>query len=156
MGRLYTANFKAVAATVQQDFFELLAGTNKPIKVHAWQLAQSTEIGDAMEEGLVVACKRGVGSTTGSGGTAPTATPVSVDDTAAGATVEVNNTTKMSAGTITVLEAHVWNVRVPYMMVYTPEMRPYIKPGDRWTLELETTPADSITLSGTIWFEELG
>ena len=156
MGRMYTAVFKAVAVTAQQDFFEVLAGTNKPVKIHAWQLAQSTEIGDAMEEGLALTCNRGVGSTTGTGGTTPTAAPVSVDDTACGATIEANNTTKMTVGTITELEDHVWNVRVPYMMVYTPEMRPYIKPGDRWTLELETTPADSITISGTIWLEELG
>jgi hypothetical protein len=152
---MYTAVFKSIAVTAQQDFFEVLAGTNKPIKVHAWSISQSTEVGDAQEEGLVLTCNRGVGSTTGSGGTVPTAAPLGVDDTACGATIEVNNTTKMTAGTITELEDHVWNVRVPYMMIYTPETRPYIKAGDRWTLELETTPADSITVSGTIWFEEV-
>lgn len=155
MPRIYSAVFKNIAVTVQQDFFEITAGANKSIKIHAWQLAQSTEIGDTMEEGLLLTCNRGVGSTSGTVGTqAVAAPPLGVDNTASGATVDINNTTKMSAGTITELETHVWNVRAPYTMIYTPELRPFVKAGDRWTLELETTPLDSISISGTIWFEE--
>lgn len=158
MTRMYTASFKAVAVTAQQDLFEILAGAGKNIRIHAWALFQSTEVGDAQEEGLLITTNRGAGSvTSGSGGTVPTPAPLSVDDIASGATVEVNNTTKMVVGTgvLTELEAHVWNVRVPYLMIYPPELRPAIKAGDRWTLELETTPADSITMSGTVWFEEV-
>ena len=44
----------------------------------------------------------------------------------------------------------------PYIFWYTPETRPYVAPGNRWTLELEDAPADSITASGTVWFEEHG
>lgn len=159
MSRIYTASFKAVAVTAQQDFFEILAATNKAIRIHAWNLAQSTEIGDAMEEGLLVTCNRGAGSvTSGAGGSAPVPAALCVDDATVAAVVEANNTTKMTVGTgvLTELETHVWNVRIPYLMIYPPELRPYIRPGDRWTLELETTPADSITLSGTVWFEEVG
>lgn len=156
MGRMYTGGFKAVAITAQQDLFEVLAGTGKPIVVHAWCLSQTTEVGDAMEEGLALVANRGAGVTSGTGGTAPTLVPLGVDDTAAGATLEVNNTTKITGGTITELEWYSWNVRIPFMMIYTPEMRPLIKPADRWTLELETTPSDSITVSGTIWLEEIG
>jgi hypothetical protein len=158
MSRLYTASFKAVAVTVQQDFFEILAATNKPVRIHAWNLAQSTEIGDAMEEGLLLTCNRGAGTVaTGTGGTTPVQSPLCVDDATGAAVVEANNTTKMAVGTgvLTELETHVWNVRIPYLMIYPPEMRPYIRSGDRWTLELETTPADSITISGTVWFEEI-
>lgn len=154
MSRIYTTEFKAVAVTAQQDFFEMLAATGKPITVHGFMLAQSTEVGDAQEEGLVVTLNRGVGVTSGSGGSTHTPVPRDVADAAAGATVEINNTTKITAGTITELEAHVWNVRAPYVFWYTPETRPHVTPGDRFTIELETTPADSITISGTIWFEE--
>lgn len=159
MPRIYTARFVAVAVTAQQDFFEIAAATNKPIRVHAWSISQSTEISDAQEEGLNIVVVRGAGATnTGTGGTVPTAAPLNVDDVASGAVVEVNNTTKMAvgSGTLTELEAHTMNVRVPYMMIYTPETRPYIKGGDRMTIELRTTPVDSITFSGTVWFEEMG
>jgi len=154
MPRIYSAVFKNISVTALQDFYEILAGANKSIKIHAWQLAQSTEIGDAMEEGLLITCNRGVGSTTGNG-TATTAAPLGVDNTACGATVKINGTTRMTAGTITELETHVWNVRAPYTMIYTPELRPFVKAGDRWTLELETAPLDVISMSGTIWFEEM-
>lgn len=154
--RVYTAIFNAVAATAQQDFFEILAATGKLVQVHRIQLSQSTEVGDAMEEGFNVLMKRGVGSTSGSGGSTPTPIPVDVDDTAAGATVEVNNTTKMTVGTITTLSAWNWNIRVPFDLVFLPEERPVVKPGDRLTVELATTPADTTTLSGTITFSEMG
>lgn len=157
--RIYTASFKAVAATVQQDFFEIAAPSTASVLVHGWLLNQSTETGDAAEEMLQVITNRGEGTTTtGSGGSTLTARPLSRGDAAAGSTVKANNTTKMAAGTGTLveLECHTWNVRVPYQFWYTPETRPLIRPSDRWTLELETTPADSVTISGTIWFEEIG
>ncbi len=158
MGRIYTAQFNGVAVTAQQDFFEILAATGKPIYIHEVFLEQSTEVGDTQEEGLSILMKRGAGTvTSGTGGTTPTPAPRDVDDTAAGATVEANNTTKMvvGTGTITTLEAHAWNVRVPFQRIWTPETRPRIKPGDRWTIELGTTPADSITMNGTVTFEEV-
>lgn len=159
MARTYTASFKAVAVTAQQDFFEIAAPSTGSIVIHAWLLSQSTEVGDAMEEMLQLTTNRGEGTvTSGSGGSTLTARPLSRGDSAAGAVVEANNTTKMVVGTGTLveLEVHSWNVRVPYQWIYTPETRPIIRPSDRWTLELETTPADSITINGTIWFEEIG
>lgn len=154
MGRMYTAAFTSVTVSAAQDLFELLAATGKRIRVHAWMLTQSSEVGDAAEEMLELLVKRGVGSTSGSGGSSPTPAPQNVDDAAAGATVETNNTTKMTSGTITTLEAHAWNIRAPFMMIYTPEMRPHVKPGDRLTIELVGAPADAVELSGTIWFDE--
>lgn len=152
--RVYSAIFNAVAVTAQQDFFEILAGTGKPVVILAIEIEQTTEVGDAQEEGLSLLLKRGVGSTSGSGGSAPTPIPLNVDATASGTTVEANNTTKMTAGTITTLAAWAWNVRIPFNKIFVPECRPTVKPGDRITLELATTPADAITVSGTIWFAE--
>jgi hypothetical protein len=48
------------------------------------------------------------------------------------------------------------NIRVPFEKVFTPETRPVLSPSRRWTLELATTPADSITMSGYVIFEEIG
>lgn len=159
MGRMYTASFKAVAVTAQQDFFEILAPTDAVVVIHDWELNQTTEIGDAQEEQLGLTTNRGVGTvTSGSGGTTATSQPVHDGDAAFGGTVEVNNTTKMVVGTGTLeeLEPYSWNVRIPLMKIYTPETRPVISPGNRWTLELESTPTDSITMNGKVTFEEVG
>lgn len=159
MGRMFVANFKGVAVTVQQDFFELLAASSGIVVIHEWGLSQTTEFGDAAEEQLLLTTNRGEGTvTSGSGGTAPTARPIDRGSGAAATTVEANNTTKMATGTGTLieLEAHAWNVRVPFQRIYTPESRPIIRPSDRWTLELETTPVDSITINGYVIFEEIG
>lgn len=159
MGRMYTAQFSAVAVTVAQDLFEILAATGKTVVVHEWAVFQTSDVGDAAEEIRRLECVRGVGSvTSGSGGSTPTAQPVCDSDAAAGATVEANNTTRMAAGTgsLETLEQRGWNVRVPYERVYTPETRPVVTPGNRWTVALAQAPADSLDVSGMVTFEEIG
>jgi len=160
MGRLYTAAFKSIAVTAAQDLFEILAPTKAIVLVHGWTLSQITEVSDSAEEMLLLTTNRGVGTvTTGSGGATVTAQPLADGDAAFAGTVKRNNTTIMAVGTGTLeadLEVHAWNVRVPYQVIYTPEMRPVISAGNRWTLELETVPADSITMNGFVTFEEIG
>ena len=156
MGRIYTAVFKGTAVTAAQDLFELAAPADTAVKVHGWTLSQITEVADAEEEMLTITVNRGEGSTSGSGGASVTPAARSAGDSASGVTVERNNTTIMSAGTITELETYAWNVRVPLQMLYTPETMPIISASDRLTVELETAPGDSITMHGTLIFEELG
>lgn len=159
MGRMYTAVAKAIAVTAAQDIFEIAGPADAVTVVHAWYLAQTTETGDAAEEMLRITTNRGVGSvTSGSGGATVTPQPVSDGDAAYGGTVERNNTTIMAVGTgaLEELEAYAWNVRVPFAQIYTPETRPVISPSNRWTLELETAPADSVTITATVVFEEIG
>lgn len=156
MGRMYSVSFKDVAVTAAQDFFEILAGTGKPLRIHGFLLGQTTEAGDAQEEQLKVIINRGVGVTSGSGGSTATPAPLDASDQASGATVEINNTTRITGGTITELEPHVWNLRAPYPFFYPPELRPLVRAGDRLAFELETTVADSVTISGVVWFEEIG
>jgi hypothetical protein len=159
MGRLYTASFKAIAVTAAQDLIEILGASDSLTIVRRWVLSQTTEVGDAQEEGLLLTTNRGIGAvTSGSGGGSITAQPVHDGDAAFGGTIERNNTSQMAAGSgsLEELETHSWNVRVPYDMTYLPEDRPVISPGNRWTLELETVPADSITMNLTVWLEELG
>lgn len=151
--RIYTAQFNGVAVTAQQDLFELVAGTSVPLNIHEIFLSQSTEVGDAMEEGLSILLKQGQ-TTTGSGGSAPAKVPKDVDDAASAATVAANNTTKATAGTIVTHACWNWNIRVPLQILFTPEMRPFMKGGRRCTIELATTPADSITMSGYITYSE--
>lgn len=159
MGRRYSVTFKGVAVTAQQDLFEILAPTDGIVIIHEWEASQTSEVGDSQEEQLLLTTNRGVGTvTSGSGGSTATPQPIEDGDNAFGGTIEVNNTTKMAVGTGTLeeLEVFSWNVRVPLRQVYTPETRPVVSPGNRWTLELETTPADSITMNGRVLLEEMG
>lgn len=158
MGRIYTVPIPFVAETAQIDFFELTAAAEKPCRIHEIYLAQSTEIGDAMEEQLTLKLKRAFGTvTSGSGGTAPTPQKLNPDDAAAGLTAEVNNTTKLVVGTGTIEDErlYAWNVRMPFHIIFTPETQPRIKGGEKKVLELTTTPGDTITMGGYAVVEEI-
>lgn len=157
MGKLYTVQFTGVSVAAQQDLFEILNAASRLLYVHSLELSQSTEVSDAQEEGLSILLKRGVGSTTGSGGTAPTPTPWETNQGASAFSAKVNNTTKMTVGTITTLVATNWNVRsTPFTWLWTPELRPVVGVSEKFTVELATTPVDAITMSGTLWVEEVG
>lgn len=155
--KLYTVSFTAQAATVQVDFFEITAAATRILLVHAIELYQSTEVGDAMEEVLAVLVKRQTSaSTSGTGGASPTPAPVEANQGASGFTADTMNTTKATGGTPVTLAGYAWNVRGPFEKIYTPEMRWVVSPSERLTVELATTPVDSITFSGTMTVEEVG
>lgn len=155
MSGVYTVQFNGVAVTAQQDLFELTAASGKPIVILAFHLSQSTEVGDAQEEGLSLLFKSGQ-TVSGSGGSAGTAVGVDSSASAASFVAEVNNTTKANTGTIVTHAVWNWNVRMPFDVVFTPEQQLIMAASRRCTLELATTPADSITMSGTIWVQEIG
>jgi len=155
LGRLYSAQFNGVAVTAQQDFFEVNVASTKVVVIHSIHLSQSTEVGDAQEEGLSILIKSGP-TVSGSGGSTPTAIPRQLGDSAYAGTVEANNTTKANTGTIVTHDARNWNVRIPLDLYYPPDQRIVLAPSARLTVELGTTPADSITASGIIVFEEIG
>lgn len=158
MSKMYTVLFNSVAVTVAQDFFEITAPATRVLVVHQLELAQSTEVGDAQDEMLALTIRRGTSATTsGSGGTSATPAPVQANQGAAAFTAEVNNTTVMTGGTITSLVSTGWNVRaVPTTWMWTPETRPVVSPSERLVVRLDGAPADSVTVSGTMWVEEIG
>lgn len=154
--RTYTIQFNSVAATVQQDLIEVVAHASRVARIIAFGVSQTTEVGDTAEEQLLLLLKSGQ-TTSGSGGSSYT--PVSTDPAntvAAGFTAEINNTTKASAGTIVTHYPHAWNVRGPYDVILPEPMQIWLPAGRRATLELATTPADSITLNGYMVVEEIG
>lgn len=151
----YTVKFAGVAVTAQQDFFEIAPADDKPIIIVKIELTQSTEVGDSQEEGLDVRLVAG-NTVSGSGGSAFTPLLNSAGYAAAGASCEINNTTKANTGTERELWASNWNVRMPWIYQPTPEEYFVISQADsRVCLRLGTTPADSITMSGTLVFMEL-
>ncbi len=152
MGRMYTASFEKVAVSAAQDLFQILAPADSVVKIHAIYVTQDSEEGDAQDEQLHILIHRG--TTNGSAGTTPTPTPLNLGDAAAGTVVEVNNTTQGTEGTLVHSEA--FNVRAGFQHLPTPEMQIVVSPSDLLHVELQDAPADSITLSGTIYFEEIG
>jgi hypothetical protein len=155
MGRIYTVQFNGVGVTVQQDLFEIVAPADAVVIFHELHLSQLTDVKDAEEEMLLLLLKSGQ-TTSGSGGTTPTPVPKELGDAAFGGTTEVNNTTKASVGTIVTHYPYHWNIRIPFEKIWTPETRPVLSPSRRGTVELGTTPADSITMAGSLTFEEIG
>lgn len=155
MGRLYTATFSGVSVSAQQDFFELVAPADAIVVVHQLEITQSSEVGDAAEEGLALLVKSGA-TVSGSGGSTVTPAPNELGDAAFGGTCEANNTTKANTGTIVTHYAWAWNVRAEFVRIFTPETRLVLSPSRRLTIELATTPADALTVSGTLVFEEIG
>lgn len=159
MGRMYRGRVAPIAVTALQDLFELLAPTDAVVIVHRWNVFQTSDVGDAAEEILRLLTVSGIGSvTSGSGGTTVTVQTIHDGDAAFGGTLEANNTTRMVVGTGTLKEKEEggWNIRQEYPSIYTPEERPIISPGNRWTLALPAAPADSLTLGLGIVFEAIG
>lgn len=151
-GRMYSATFEEVAVTAVQDLFEINAPSTAVVKIHSLHISQSSDAGDAQSEQLNVLIHRG--TTSGSGGSAPTARPLMEGTAAFAGTVEANNTTQSTEGVQ--LHAESFNVMAGLVIVWTPETRPVIPPSGRLIVELQTAPADSLTMSGTIYFEAIG
>ena len=152
MGRMYSAVFEQVAVTVAQDLFEIVAPSDAIVRIHEIHIGQSSDAGDSESEQLNVLIHRG--TTSGSGGTTPTPSPLEVGDAAFGGTVEANNTTQGTEGVF--LSSHDFNVMAGLDIVYTPETRPVISPSGRLIVESQIAPSDSLTMDGYIVFEEIG
>lgn len=166
MGKFFSVQFSAVTvSTAAQDLFEIVAGT-KPLRLVEVVFSQNSDYGDAQAEGLTVQIKRGIGSTTGSGGSTPTAAPHRAGDTAFDGTCKANNTSQATAGSgsLTVLRSECFNVQGGYQYlqpsIYQPggdDERPhyYFRTGETCVVSL-SAPADALTASGTLVFEVIG
>jgi hypothetical protein len=156
-GRVFSAFFNDVTVTTAQDFFELNVPADAVVFLLEIHISQQLEIGDAAEEMLNILVKTGA-TTSGSGGGTATAVPREVGNPALvyGGTVEINNTTKATAGTIVTHLADWWNVRIPYDKVFTPETVIVLSPSSRCTVELVGAPGDTMDISGWIVFSEIG
>lgn len=153
MSRVYSIQFNGIAVAAQADLFEILPAANKPVLLHAISFGQNTDFGDANDEGILWQVIRGH-ATSGSGGASVTPQPMDANATAAGATCERTNTTIASAGTAVTLHSDIWNVRAGCQYIWTPELRPRCQNSNLIVVRM-AAPADSITMSGTLYFEEL-
>lgn len=158
MGRVYAIPFSSVAVSAAQDLWELTNTSTRLLRILACELSQSSEVGDTAEEILPILFRRGSSATSsGSGGTTPTPAPLETGIGAASFTAEANNTTRMSGGTITTIVSTNWNERIsPYQWTFDDRTAIIVGPSERFTVELASAPADSLTMSGTLWVEEIG
>lgn len=149
---IYAAVAEEVAVTAAQDLFQIVAPSDAVVVIHAVYISQSSDAGDTESEQLNILYHRG--GTNGSGGTTVTPTPLQLGDAAAGSTVEMNNTTQSTEGVL--IHSDGFNVMAGYQDVRTPEARIYVSPSDIFNIELQTTPTDSLTMTVTVVFEEIG
>lgn len=149
MGPMYSAVFEEVVVAAAQDLFEINAPSNGVVILHGFELGQSS---DTDSEMLNILVHRG--TTSGSGGSSVTARPMEVGAPAFGGTIEVNNTSQSTEGVH--LHSGCFNVVNGYLCVWTPKEQPAISPSGRLIIELQTTPADALTMSGTVYFEVIG
>lgn len=157
MPRQYTATLFPQAVTASQDLFEVVSGSAKITRIIGIHLSQSTELGDTAEEQLTIMVRKQVDSS-GSGGTTVIPGRMDQGDPNFSGTVEVGNTSKAggSPDVSTRIGIHNWNIRAPLDIIYLPDMRPVLSPGERLVVELYQNPSDSITIGGYIEFEEIG
>ena len=150
MGRIYSVSFTEVGVTAQQDLFQIEAVT-VPAIIHAVYLSQSSDLGDTESEGLSILIRRVTDALTNVTAEAQ----LDTGDAVAFADLNVNDTTELVAGAQNV-HTEVWNILTPFIYLPPPELRIVVPVGDVVTVNLNTTPADSITMSGVMYFEEIG
>ena len=152
MGRMYSVRMPSIAVTAAQDLIRIAAGTNNSIIIHSAKFTQKTEEGDAEAEMLSVQIK--IGAAVGSGGTTQTPESINSGSQASDAAARKNDDTPGTGGTI--VDEEDFNVQIGYFHKPTPEERIEVPGGGSVTFNLTDNPADSITMSGTVLFEEVG
>ena len=153
---IYGANFSAQAITTATDIFEFTPAADRPVVIYGLQLGQTTDLGDAAEEVLMIGIYRDC--TAGSGGTSNT--EYIYNNHSVGAT---NTAGTRSLGTAstggTLIDIIPWNIRIPLLWIPIPEMRPKFSniaaEGPVSTFRLIAAPADSITTSATVYWAEV-
>ncbi len=138
------------------DLIEISPASNKPVKVKRFIIGQTSEVGDAAEEGLRISVIRLPATlTSGSGGSTVTKTYPSSASGAASATIEANNTTvATTSSTAETLAELAWNVRnVPTEFVWYEDLfMPRVVNGEGLVIRLQTTAADDMS---AVWTVEL-
>jgi hypothetical protein len=155
MSRPYVCTFEGTAVTVAVDLFELAPADDKPIEITGLFISQSSDLGDAAEEIIRYEIVRG-NTTTGTGGTqAATPVPLRIGDAAAGFTYDSLNTTQATAGTVVVLHAGAFNIRAGEAIWFPEGWGPTTTQSTFICVRLMAAPADSLTMSGTLYVSEV-
>lgn len=149
--RVYTQQFIAVAVSAQQDLFQIEALIT-PITLLGLVLGQETEEGDAVAESLGIIIARITDDVTDD---ALVEAQMDAGDAVMTGDTAINETSELTTG-IDIVHADAWNIALPYVWMPPPEMRIIIEIGNALVVNLNETPADAITMSGTVYLGQSG
>lgn len=153
VNRDYTTYTQAVATSAAVDLDEVKPADDKPCQVMGGVCANYTDFGDAQDEVLRIAIRRG-DTVSGSGGSAPTVRANQFHDAAAGFATEADNTTKANTSGIVILTDG-WNVRDPNPKWWLDGFAPSADQGNTAVVrELVSAPADSLTVDHSLFVRE--
>lgn len=160
LGRLYTVTFTNVSITATQDLFYIKPAADKLCVIEAAYLSNvgvAADAGDTQEELLRVEVIRVPATVTvGSGGGTYTPVAASVNDSAAGFTARINDTTvATTSGSLQPLHSDGWNVRIPFVWMPPPEHRFPVANAQAIVVRLNAAPTDPILCSGTLYVREI-
>jgi hypothetical protein len=146
---MYSLTFADEAVTTAIDFFQIEPVTSA-VCLHACYISQTLDVGDAAAENLVIQIRRVTDALTDADAAAPLDidTPAETSDTVITATA--------LATSPTLLHAEAWNIALPWVWLPPPELRIWGEIGNVLTVGFKSAPADSLTMSGTLYFEEVG
>jgi hypothetical protein len=163
MSRIYRVpiNFTYTAAGGDFDILSIQPADDKPCRLLYLELGQTSEVGDAQEEGVRVTIRHMTATVTiGSGGAAVTPVanrPGTADVAAAGFTARVGDgTVSTTSGTSTIMDERGWNVRnTPCPLPIDDRALPIAIQTEVLIVRAETTLADDMTFSGYALVEEM-
>jgi hypothetical protein len=146
---MYSLSFADEAITTAVDFFQI-EPVSAAVCLHACYISQTLDVGDAAAENLVIQIRRVTDAVTD----ADTANPLEIDT--AGNTADCVITATALATSPTLLHAEAWNIALPWVWLPPPELRIWGEIANTLTIGFKSAPADSLTMSGTLYFEEVG
>lgn len=153
-GRVYSIQFRNVAVAALQDLLAVYCGASMGVALHGLVIGQIT---GTTVQNLNISVKRlATTVTSGSGGTAPTPKKMGRGDSAATVTARANDTVQAtSSGATDVLHADVFNTVNGYQFFWPPNDQPTVGLNEAAVISLDTAPAAPMTMSGTLYVEEL-
>lgn len=152
--RLYSVGINAVSCTLAQDLFAIYSGTQRIFRPVSIDLSQSTFT--SLQANLKLSFKRlPTTVTTGSGGTSATINKQSLNDSSAGVTARINDTTQATtSGTAVIWHPTDINPLNGYQWYWPEATRPWIGLSEAFIVSLDTAPTSAAVFSGTLYFEE--
>jgi len=152
---VFAATFTGIAVSAAQDVFELVASSTKRVFVREVVLGQYSDFGSGASELLPISLIRGH-TTQGTGGSAVTPGNVSGIAGAGAALCSVtrNNTTIASGGSAVNLRAESWNIQIPWIWRPILDEGIILEASQLLCVRLHSAPADALTMTGTLIFEE--
>lgn len=154
VGQVYTSCLQNHAHTASDAVFYVVAPADSRVRIREIRLGQYTDFGDAAAEILNIRLLRSSSSLATAGGTALGPLNVKPWARAAGAIVTSGPTAQATAGSECVV-ADTMNIAAGWWY-YPPDCEKIsVEAGGSFAVWV-TDPADSLTLNGTIVFEETG